>query len=189
MVPLRRDVYDTSAQLVSEDAFVQVQFGALAAPPGAAGTVSAPARSAWSTVAVPASLLVGLNGQGWRLPPALSGGLSLYAAAQSKTGAGEVVDLGYSDGLSVISLFVQRGTLAPKMVGWQPVSLNGHLVYVAGHSITWTGRGLVYTLIADAPPHTVQEVVASLPQNTSPGFLVRIGRGFHRLAALVNPFS
>ena len=189
MVPLRRDVYDTSAQLVSEDAFVQVQFGALAAPPGAAGTVSAPARSAWSTVAVPASLLAELNGHGWRLPAALSGGLSLYAAAQCKTGAGEVVDLGYSDGLSVISLFVQRGTLAPKMVGWRPVSLNGHLVYVAGHSITWTGRGLVYTMIADAPPQTVQKVVASLPQNTSPGFLVRIGRGFHRLAALVNPFS
>jgi sigma-E factor negative regulatory protein RseB len=188
MVPLRRDVYDTSAQLVGEDAFVQVQFGVLAAPPGAAETVRAPARTVCAKVAVPASLLADLNGQGWRLPAALPGDLSLYAMAQCKTGAGEVADLGYSDGLSVVSLFVQRGTLAPKMAGWQPVSLNGHLVYVAGHSITWAGRGLVYTMIADAPPRTVQEVVASLPQSTSPGFLGRIGRGLDRLATLVNPF-
>ena len=83
---------------------------------------------------------------------------------------------------------MQRGTLAPKMTGWQAVSVSGHVVYVAGHSITWAGRGLVYTMIADAPPQTVREVVASLPQNTAPGFLVRIGRGLNRLAALVNPF-
>ncbi|HMD91580.1 MAG TPA: sigma-E factor regulatory protein RseB domain-containing protein [Trebonia sp.] len=190
LVPLRRDVYDTSARLVSEDAFVQVQFGALTAPPAgaAAASASAPARSAWSKVTVPASLLAQVNGQGWRLPGALPGGLSLYAAAQGKTSAGEVADLGYSDGLSVISLFVQRGTLAPKMSGWQAVNVSGHLVYVAGHSITWAGRGLVYTMIADAPPQTVQAVVAALPGNTAPGFLVRIGRGLDRLATLVNPF-
>ena len=66
--------------------------------------------------------------------------------------------------------------------------MSGHLVYVAGHSITWAGRGLVYTMIADAPPQTVQAVVAALPGNAAPGFLVRIGRGLHRLATLVNPF-
>jgi sigma-E factor negative regulatory protein RseB len=188
LVPLRRDVYDASAQLVSEDAFVQVQFGALNAPPAGTASASTSARPAWAKAAVPASLLADLNGQGWRLPATLPGGLSLYAGARSRTGAGEVADLGYSDGLSVVSLFVQRGTLVPKMTGWQAVSVNGHVVYVAGHSITWAGHGLVYTMIADAPPQTVREVVASLPQNTAPGFLVRIGRGLNRLATLVNPF-
>jgi sigma-E factor negative regulatory protein RseB len=188
LVPLRRDVYDTSARLVSEDAFVQVQFGTLTAPPATAASAGAPARSAWSKVTVPASLLAQVNGQGWRLPAALPGGLSLYAAAQGKTSAGEVADLGYSDGLSVVSLFVQRGTLVPKMSGWQAVNVSGHLVYVAGHSITWAGRGLVYTMIADAPPQVVQAVVAALPENAAPGFLVRIGRGLDRLATLVNPF-
>jgi sigma-E factor negative regulatory protein RseB len=191
MVPLRRDVYDTSARLVGEDAFVQVQFGALTAAPAGAAAASAgtPARSAWSKVTVPASLLAEVNGHGWRLPAALPGGLSLYAAAQGKTSAGEVADLGYSDGLSVVSLFVQRGTLAPRMTGWQAVDVSGHLVYVAGHSITWAGRGLVYTMIADAPPQVVQAVVATLPGNAAPGFLVRIGRGLNRLATLVNPFG
>jgi sigma-E factor negative regulatory protein RseB len=183
LVPLRRDVFDTSAQLVSEDAFVQVQFGSLAAPPAA----PSPVPSQWSRVAAPVKLLVELDGRGWQLPAILPGGLTLYEAAQSQTDAGQVVDLGYSDGLSVISLFVQRGTLA-NMTGWQPVSLRGHVVYVAEHSITWAGRGFVYTVIADAPPQTVEQVVAALPQNSAPGFLARIGRGLDRLASLVNPF-
>jgi len=84
---------------------------------------------------------------------------------------------------------VQRGTLAAKMAGWAPVDLSGHLVYVSGHSIIWAGRGFVYTVIADAPPQTVKQVVASLPPGTSSGFLGRIGRGLNRLAALVNPFG
>lgn len=184
LVPLRRDVYDTSAQLISEDAFVQVQFGALTAPPGAA----APVPSAWSRVAAPAKLLAAMNGQGWQLPAALPDGLTLYEAAQSQTGAGQVVNLGYSDGLCVISLFVQRGTLAPKMTGWQPVSLNGHVVYAAERTIAWTGRGFVYTMIADAPLRTVEDVISALPQSASPGFLSRMGRGLDRLAGLVNPF-
>jgi sigma-E factor negative regulatory protein RseB len=184
LVPLQRDVYDTSHQLVSEEAFVQVQFGLLAAPPAAA-----PAKQAWAGVAVPAKLLLELDSSGWQLPATLPGGLTLYEAAQSGMGTGEVVDLGYSDGLSVISLFVQRGTLAPKMPGWQPVSLNGHLVYAADHSLTWAGHGFVYTVIADASPRTVEDVVAALPQNSAPGFFQRMGRGLSRMAALVNPFG
>jgi sigma-E factor negative regulatory protein RseB len=183
MVPLQRDVYDTSSRLVSEEAFVQVQFGPLAAPPPAT-----PEKQTWAGVAPPAKLLLELDGSGWQLPAALPDGLSLYEAAQSGMGTGQVVDLGYSDGLSVISLFVQRGTLAPKMPGWQKVSLNGHMVYVAEHSVTWAGQGFVYTLIADAPPRTVEDVVAALPQSTAPGFFARIGRGLGRMASLVNPF-
>ena len=188
MVPLRRDVYDTSAQLISEDAFVQVQFGSLAAQPGAAANGGSPDKQAWAKADVPAKLIAGLNGSGWHLPAGLPG-LPLYAAAQSQTGMGQVVCLGYSDGLSVVSLFVQRGTLPAKMAGWAPVNLNGHLVYVAGHSIIWAGHGFVYTVIADAPPQTVKQVVASLPPAASPGFLGRIGHGLNRLAALVNPFG
>ncbi len=184
MVPLRRDVFDTSAQLVSEEAFIQVQFGPAAVTPAA----TAPARQTWARVAFPVKLVLGLNSSGWRLPAALPGGLSLYEAARSGMGPGEVVDLGYSDGLSDISLFVQRGTLVPKMAGWQPVNVGGHLVYVAEHSITWAGQGFVYTLLADAPPRTVEAVVATLPQNTAPGFLTRMGRGLSRMASLVNPF-
>ena len=208
MVPLRREVFDPSARLISEEAFVQVQFGALTKPPGrsatpgsgvtasakasagatAGGTAATPSGSGWSVVTAPAQLLEGLNKQGWRLPVSLPGGLPLYSAARSTTTAGQVLDLGYSDGLSVVSLFVQRGSLAQRPAGWQQVSLPGHQVYVAGHSIIWAGGGFVYTMLADAPPVLVTQVVASMPQNTAPGFFDRIMRGFHRLAAVANPF-
>jgi len=189
MVPLRREVYDTSAQLISEDAFVQVQFGAQTPRPAVASTATSPSGSAWAVAPAPARLVSVLNKQGWQLPAALPGGLPLYAAALSPAGAGQVVDLGYSDGLSVVSLFVQRGTLAQKPAGWQQASLPGHQVYVAGHSIIWAGGGFVYTMMADAPPGVVTQVVASMPQDAaSGGFFDRITRGLQRLAALVNPF-
>lgn len=203
MVPLRREVFNTSAQLISEEAFVQVQFGTLTKPPAppapaaasaasakasAGATAATPSGPSWSAVTAPAQLLAGLNKQGWRLPVSLPGGLPLYSAARSTTAAGQVLDLGYSDGLSVVSLFVQRGTLAQRPAGWQQVSLPGHQVYVAGHSIIWAGGGFVYTMLADAPPLVVSQVVASLPRNTAPGFFDRIMRGFRRLAAVADPF-
>jgi hypothetical protein len=104
MVPLRREVFDTSARLTSEEAFVQVQFGALTKPPGRAATLGSgatasakasagataapPSGSGWSVVTAPAQLLAGLNKQGWRLPVSLPGGLPLYSAARSTTTGG-----------------------------------------------------------------------------------------------------
>ena len=188
MVPLRRDVYDTSAQLVSEEAFVQVQFGALTPAPAVGASVTAQAGSGWSAAPVPAVLVTELNQVGWQLPAALPGGLPLYTAARSQTGAGQVVDLCYSDGLSVVSLFVQRGTLASKPAGSQQVTAGGHQVYVAGQSVIWAGGGFVYTMLADASPQVVTQVVASMPQDTTPGVVARIKRGFERIGALLNPF-
>ena len=42
LVPLRREVFDTSDKLVSEDAFVQVRIGALAGRPAATAVSAAP---------------------------------------------------------------------------------------------------------------------------------------------------
>jgi sigma-E factor negative regulatory protein RseB len=188
MVPLRREVFDPSDKLVSDDAFVQVRIGALAGRPATTAVSPAPAP-AWVTASSPGAMLASLAGQGWRLPAALSGGLPLYAASRSGTGSGQVTDLDYSDGLNVISLFVQRGTLASSMPGWQPMSLDGRQVYVSGHSVTWTGHGLVYTMIADAPPATVAAAVAGLPDSDQPGLVGRLRHGLDRLAHLVDPFK
>lgn len=211
-LPLRREVYDENAQVISEDAFIQVQFGQPAKEPqpvqatagaaigaltpqqvkaastAAAASAAASGPPAWSEAPAPVQLLQELHGQGWLLPAALPGGLSLYEAAQSQTTAGRVVDLGYSDGLFVVSVFVQRGTLAGKMAGWQPVKLDGHEVFAAQHTLVWSGHGFVYTVLADAPPETVDAVVAALPQNSPPGFWMRMGRGLGRLASMVDPF-
>jgi sigma-E factor negative regulatory protein RseB len=191
MVPLRRQLFDTSDNVISQDSFVQVKFGALA-PPQSAGTAKARSRAAqpaWVAAAPPARFLASLAGKGWQVPGSLPGGLPLYAAASTKTTSGQVVDLEYSDGLYVVSLFVQRGTLASNMPGWRQVSVDGERAFVSGHSVTWAVPGFVYTVIADAPPQTVTQVVGTLPSGGSPGTLDRLGRGFTRLARVINPFG
>jgi sigma-E factor negative regulatory protein RseB len=210
MLPLRRELFDTADNVISEDAFTRVQFGpaagsatagaaqaALPAQPRsdtwvpAAVQVPAPAQAqtAWTTAASPVQFRTSLAGQGWQVPAALPGGLPLYAAAWTQTSSGKVVDLDYSDGLYVVSLFVQRGDLSADMPGWQQVKVAGQQAFAAGHSVTWTGLGFVYTMIADAPPQTVTQVVSALPASATPGLLDRLGRGFERLGRMVNPFG
>jgi hypothetical protein len=190
-VPLRRELFDTSENVISEDSFTRVQFGAVAVP-RLAGTeaqqAQPPAQPAWVAAPSAAGFLTSLSERGWLLPASLPGGLPLYAAASTQIAGGEVADLEYSDGLYVVSLFVQRGTLAPGISSWQPVRMAGEQVYVSGHSVTWAADGLVYTMIADASPQTVTEVVGMLTPSGSPGLLGRLLRGFDRLGRLLNPF-
>jgi sigma-E factor negative regulatory protein RseB len=185
LVPLRRDVYDTSAHLVSDDRFTKVTFGTAKMPKVTAG----PGNVAWATAPSPAQLLSRLNGEGCLLPSTLPGDLSLYAASEAATPSGQVADFGFSDGLSVVSLFVERGVLPAKIPGWQQDRIAGHVVYVAQHEVTMSGSGFVYTLITDASPKTVDAVVAALPDNRSPGLLGRLGRGLDRIVSVLNPFS
>jgi sigma-E factor negative regulatory protein RseB len=193
LVPLQREDFDPAGKLVSDELFTQVRFGPLTEHPTPAVTpapaLASSSATAWVGAGSPVTAVASLAKRGVRLPGTVLVGLPLYAASWSGTGAGQVTDLEYSDGLSVISLFVQRGTLAASMAGWEPLRLDGIRVYVSGHSVTWTGRGEVYTMIADAPPQTVAEAVAALPGGGQPGLVDRLGRGFDRLAHLVDPFA
>ena len=198
-VPLRRELFGPSDEVISQDSFVQVKFGALAVPRlMGAGAIKAQslaqaaepsvAQPSW-VAAAPGQVLASLAGKGWQVPGSLPGDLPLYAAASAHTASGEVVDLEYSDGLYVVSVFAQRGTLAAKMPGWRQVSVGGQQAFVSGHSVTWAVPGFVYTVIADAPPQTVTQVVKALPRDSSPGVLDRLGRGFVRIARAFNPFG
>ncbi len=93
--------------------------------------------------------------------------------------------------LSVVSIFLQRGQLPAAMPGWREIALRGHAVYSTHpdlRSLAWSAHGFVYTLIAEAPPATVDQVVDALPHDAGPGFWGRIARGLRRLASLANPF-
>ncbi|HVT66439.1 MAG TPA: hypothetical protein VHF26_01725, partial [Trebonia sp.] len=89
------------------------------------------------------------------------------------------------------SMFVQRGNLAASLPGWQPLRMAGQQAYVSGHTVAWSRGGFVYTVIADAPPATVSQVIAAVPGSSSgpDGILDRLGRGLARLARLANPFG
>jgi sigma-E factor negative regulatory protein RseB len=187
-LPLEREIFDPSAHVISEDVFINVRFGNQASPP--ASGVADP-QGPWTDPLSPGQLLT-LRARGWLVPAGLPGGLSLFAGAQTQTSTGTALDLGYSDGLSVVSLFEQRGDLAPRLAGWQKTTVDGHVIYAAvpdQRSLTWSSRGLVYTVMADAPAQTVTAVVGALPHDTPPGFWKRLSRGLARLASWVNPFG
>jgi sigma-E factor negative regulatory protein RseB len=184
-LPLRRELFDPSGKLISEDEFVSVSVGSDAGSPAAAQ----PQQPAWVTAASAARYRASLAAQGWQVPASLPGGLPLQTAMWAQTADGRVVDLEYTDGLYVVSLFVERGALVESLPGWQPVTVAGQQAFISGHTVTWAGPGLVYTMIADAPAQTVTQVVRALPGSAPEGLLNRLGRGFERLARVFIPFG
>ena len=185
-LPLRRELFDSSARMTSEDAFISLHVG----ESRLAGMPPASAR-AWAGELRRGSLAA-LRSAGWPVPRALPGGLSLFSASRASTPAGTVVDLSYSDGLSVISLFLQRGQLPRSLAGWKPEEMQGRDVYASDsddQSITWSAHGFVYTMIADAPDATVAAAVSRLPHDPDTDFWQRMERGFRRLASWANPFG
>jgi sigma-E factor negative regulatory protein RseB len=177
-LPLRRQTFDGAGRLVSDAAFAEVRLRRTVR-----SRLPVAAARPWDD-ALASAQLAALRVQGWPLPGPLPGNLTLLDARQQVTQLGRVVELDYSDGLFLVSVFMQRGHLPPRMTGWSAVAVRGRQVYAddtSGEGITWSARGFVYTVVAAAPAQTVGQVVAALPHDSSPGFLTRLGRGLHRL--------
>ncbi len=198
MLPLEREIFDTSKHVISRDEFVNVQFADQISQADQAdqaaktqAKASAAAQGPW-TDPLSRDQLLALRSSSWQVPAQLPGGLSLFTGARTTTSTGTVLDLGYSDGLAEVSVFEQRGKLADKMTGWRKTTVDGHQVFVADpdqRSLTWSTRGMVYTVMADAPAPTVDAAIGALPHDQPPGFWKRMKRGMARLAALINPFG
>jgi sigma-E factor negative regulatory protein RseB len=183
-LPLRREVFDPDAHLIGEDVFIDLTLGSSASAPPS----RTPANAAQQLTAVDVTQM---RNRGWPVPGALPGQLALFEADKARTSSGTVLDLGYSDGLFVVSVFVQRGDLAPKLNGYRKITLDGRDVYAGQpgqRSVTWAGQGFVFTVMADAPSATLAKAVDTLPYDAPPGFWDRLSKGFGRLAALANPF-
>ena len=184
-LPLRRETFDGRARMVSDDVFVSLKLGS----PGVAAVPRTTAVPGGKPLA--GAQLARLRAGGWPLPVRLPGQLTLVRATETGAQSDVVVDLAYSDGLSVISLFVQRGHLPAQLNGWSEVALRGDRVYASGRdqrSVAWSARGFVFTLIADAPDQTLDQVVGVLPHNGGPGFFGRMGHGLSRLVSWLDPF-
>jgi sigma-E factor negative regulatory protein RseB len=233
-LPLRRELFDDQARVISVSGFVGLtvrapvaQHATASSRAGSATSNRAPAKAAPASPAATqadnrARMVAHLSGSpglgaeqslaatvrpwtdrlgpgqlaalrvhGWPAPAAMPGGLTLYDASESETPTGRVVDLAYSDGLSVVSLFVQRGRLPGALPGWRQTSLSGHPLFLrnpAEPDLTWSAGDYVYTVVAAAPAPILAGVVDALPHQARLGFWSRMGRGVRRLLSWANPF-
>ena len=184
---LRREVFDREGHLVRSSAYASL-------------TVSPSyAKLARSTLA-PQRLSPGeveqLRADGWPIPAALPGDLELYDAKLKAHDGKDVLHLSYSDGLSTLSLFAQRGRLGSKPVaGFAKQRIGRAAVWVRSspspQRVVWGGSGRVFTVLTDAPPDAVRAVVQALPHDRAPktGVLARLARGIARLGSWLNPFD
>lgn len=185
---LRREIQNRHGRVVRASAFIQLSF---ASPDRMAESPPAMPQP-WSNRLRPAEL-ASLRSQGWTIPRDLPGRLKLVEARRGVVRGRDVVHLSYSDGLSVVSVFVQRGSLATRRLSrWDKTSLDGCCVVYRQHTvprrIVWAGEEQVYTVVADAPPRVVREVVTALPhERGAAGFWGRMASGFTTLGDWLNP--
>lgn len=184
---LRKETYD-AGQLVRSTSFVSVKttrHGFLQHLP--------PELSAPSATPVSMSTAAALNDEGWSCPQDLAERFVLGSLHQLDT-SGDVMHASYSDGLSSIDLFEQRG-------GLDHSALRGFVTRHHGVDTTylrlglptvavWGSNNTVYTLVTDAPQSTVEAVVAALPHATPtkpPNVIGRVTNGLARIASFLDP--
>ena len=107
-----------------------------------------------------------------------------------------MLDASYSDGLSVVSLFLQRGAAVRGAARLASRRAFAACRCTRPGQETWTSRvwrgrqeGYVYTVIADAPPQAITRVIAALPHERDAGFLDRVARGIRRIGSWFDPFG
>ena len=191
---LRREIYDENGMTVRAGSFVSVALQESASSDSPDTPADGAVETAW-TASYDTAALVRMRQQGWYCPTSLPGALTLVDARRSTSG---IVHLSYSDGLSVVSVFEQRGDLDERgMSGHRRTTIAGHAVYQQDSvptRLVWTSGSRVFTVVADAPQRTVDLVVAALPHepvdgDSFGGAAARVGRGLDRVASWFDPFG
>lgn len=187
---MRRETVDSAGRVAQSSGFVSIDLGEDGGTPPYAGKRQA---EPWGD-RLDAAELRELNGEQWRLPARLATRFDLVEARARGAGNARSVHLAYSDGLSLLSVFVQRGRLGTKATdagtadGMRRVVEGGAVVYVGDdgqHRRMWESDGFVYTIMADAPAEAVSMAARTLPAPDGTGFWSRVGRGFDRLGSWI----
>ena len=126
-----------------------------------------------------------LNASGWSCVRHLAG-LSLVRIRSDRAGNPDTVHLVYSDGLTTMSVFEQRGrlTVVPEGSHWD-AALGAHVRRGASSVATWQSGEMVLTVVTDGSTSLLAEAVESLPHGepTTQTTLDRIKAGWARILA------
>ncbi len=192
---LRRETFASGGALLTATAFVDIS---IRHDPSCCGLRTVADRAETTADALDAADVDTLRAEGWICPRELPGGLVLYEARRLDDDA---LHLSYSDGAMTVSVFQQAGRLDPDgLRGFSAVDAGaGATVYASPGPparFTWSARDHVVTVLTDAPPEVIRDLVAELPPVDTPtrepvadGFLARLGRGIDRAVAWMNPFD
>jgi sigma-E factor negative regulatory protein RseB len=195
-LPLQREVLDGAGRVQQASTFVSISYHRPAAIPRVARLVGSPPDLGQG---VSPSRLESLRSSGWLAPGRLPDDFDLVDArvrgmnSVPSESPPLVLQLSYTDGISVVSLFEQRGSLDPGPVTtWLRQKRGDGTVWVdrgVPERVVWSASGSVYTLVSD-DPGVVDAAMSALPQPTSsPGLWNRLRHGLARLVSWVNPFG
>ncbi|MCW2600493.1 MAG: putative sigma regulatory protein MucB/RseB [Frankiales bacterium] len=187
---LRRDVFDGTGAVVRSSTLVNLTVGRTAPATSVDYTAGEAVRPTGQRL--DEEQLTLMEAAGWPVVRTLPSGLELFEARLHDE---QVLQLSYSDGLSTLSLFVQKGEL-PDHVPGVARSMGGGTVRISSGSterVVWSGDGRTWTLVSDAPESMVQDAVLVLPHApaavTDDGVLSRAWRGMSRVGSWLNPFE
>jgi sigma-E factor negative regulatory protein RseB len=199
-LPLRQEVLDASGRLRRMATFIDIDLDPASDPPSdpasRSATTERPATTqrsalphptpavlappAWPRV-VSAAELDRMRDDGWTCPARLTGGLQLVDARfGAQAGSAPALHLTYTDGLSAVSVFLQRGRLdAGGLPGFAAEHWVDRTVYLAQDwpmRVVWQDGPEVVTLVGDTTADEARSLVAQLSagQPGDPGPMARI---------------
>jgi negative regulator of sigma E activity len=176
---LWHETYDSTGRTTLSAGFTEVTIGdsdAATQSPARAGT-------GLTTTSLTVSGAGSLVADGWTCPDALAG-LSLIRVRTDSATTPTVIHLGYTDGVSSVSVFEQRGSLGHTPAGthWD----TGLRAYVRGGAAkvaSWQSGADVFTVVTDGSPELLAATVGALPHDPAPPrtTIERVRAGWSRI--------
>ncbi len=187
-IVLRQENYDDQGAVRISVGFTDISvsdrprdFG----PYAASAPTPIATRTPTTNVGLTLSNAAALTASGWACQRDL-GGLSLVKLRADRTEDPTAVHLVYSDGLTAVAVYEQRGRLAngPADSSWDD-TLDAHVRHGASSRATWQSGDRVFTVMTNGSAGQLARAVALLPHEAplEPTTLERVQAGWGKILA------
>lgn len=187
---VRRETYDRRGDPVRVVAYTALEV----AEPTMASPPTAPTEDLGGFEPLSPDGLDILGRTGWEAPSRLPAGFVLRAGYAVPGSQRPTLHLVYSDGLYTLSVYQEVGRLDHAAVEGAVAIKHGglHVWHWPGAEpsrMMWTGDGLTFSVVSDAPGELTLDAVAAFPSEATKGLPQRLWRGVSRVAGWLWPFG